>query len=112
MTRKPISQTLDDERPRPDSPDAATFHHHLARYQFALERLAGGERILDAGCGTGYGTALLAERGGYALGFDYSPLAIEYARAVYAGDLGRAYRLAGELSRGLAGAADGGVRRA
>jgi SAM-dependent methyltransferase len=85
MTSKPISQTLDDERPRPDSPDAATFHHHLARYQFALERLAGGERILDAGCGTGYGTALLAERGSYALGFDYSPLAIEYARAHFAG---------------------------
>jgi 2-polyprenyl-3-methyl-5-hydroxy-6-metoxy-1,4-benzoquinol methylase len=85
MSVKPISQTLDDERPRPDSPDAATFHHHLARYQFALERLGGGERILDAGCGTGYGTALLAERGGFVLGFDYSPLAIEYARAHFSG---------------------------
>ena len=80
MTRKPLGHGW----PRPDGPDRATFYQHLARYEFALEQLEGGERILDAGCGTGYGTALLAKRGRYALGLDRSEAAIEYAREHYA----------------------------
>jgi|ERR1700693_3825396 len=82
---KPKSRTLDDERPRPDSPDQATFQHHLARYQFALGQLAGGERILDAGCGTGYGSRLLREKARSVVGVDYSPLAVGYATERYAG---------------------------
>jgi SAM-dependent methyltransferase len=35
---------------------------HLARYRWAAQ-LAAGRRVLDAGCGTGYGCALLAEAG-------------------------------------------------
>jgi SAM-dependent methyltransferase len=35
---------------------------HLARYWWAA-RLAGGRRVLDAGCGTAYGTRMLAEAG-------------------------------------------------
>jgi SAM-dependent methyltransferase len=82
---KPHSQTLDDERPRPDGPDRVTFHHHLARYQFALGQMAGGERVLDAGCGTGYGSRLLREKGQSVVGVDYSPHAIAYAREHYEG---------------------------
>jgi ubiquinone/menaquinone biosynthesis C-methylase UbiE len=33
---------------------------HLARYRWA-SALTGGKRVLDAGCGTAYGTAMLAE---------------------------------------------------
>ncbi len=46
------------------------LREHLARYRFAAEVLQG--RVLDAGCGTGYGTALLAAapRVGEALGID------------------------------------------
>jgi SAM-dependent methyltransferase len=35
---------------------------HLARYQWAAQ-VADGRRVLDAGCGTAYGTRLLAEAG-------------------------------------------------
>lgn len=35
-----------------------TVREHVARYRFAAERLAG--RVLDAGCGTGYGSLLIA----------------------------------------------------
>ena len=38
-------------------------NEHLARYAFA-EPLAAGKRVLDAGCGTGYGAARLAAAGG------------------------------------------------
>ena len=82
---KPISQTLDDERPRPDGPDQATFLHHLARYMFAVEQMYGNEAVLDAGCGVGYGTHLLSKKARLAVGMDYSPLAIAYAHEHYNG---------------------------
>jgi SAM-dependent methyltransferase len=55
----------------------------LARYAFA-RRYAEGKRVLDCGCGTGYGTAELAQTATEATGLDLSNDAIEYARAHYA----------------------------
>jgi 2-polyprenyl-3-methyl-5-hydroxy-6-metoxy-1,4-benzoquinol methylase len=80
---KPATTRLDDERTYPETPDTATFQHHLARYQFALSLLRGGERLLDTGCGVGYGTHLLSSRAGFAVGVDYSVDALEYTRARY-----------------------------
>ncbi|NDQ56858.1 MAG: class I SAM-dependent methyltransferase [Acidipila sp.] len=85
MQAKPKSQTLDDERPRPDSPDQATYQHHLARYRFALGQMRGGERVLDAGCGTGYGSHVLRAKARSVLGVDYSHLAMNYAKRRYEG---------------------------
>jgi SAM-dependent methyltransferase len=51
----------------------ALFGVDLARHQAAYEfarALAAGARVLDLGCGTGYGTAALAERAGLAVGVD------------------------------------------
>jgi len=42
---------------------------HRAAYEFAAERFAGA-RLLDLGCGSGSGTALLARAGGRVLGVD------------------------------------------
>ena len=54
---------------------------HRARYLWARP-LAAGRDVLDAGCGVGYGTALLAGGGAAsALGVDVSAGAIEAARA-------------------------------
>ncbi len=86
MSLKPITQKLDDERTYPETPDRATFEHHLARYRFAQEQIAAGGRGLDAGCGTGYGTHLLSQKSEFTLGIDYAAQALEYARARYAGD--------------------------
>jgi SAM-dependent methyltransferase len=56
---------------------------HRSRY-WAVAPLAAGRRVLDAGCGTGYGTAILAqpEIGATAVtGIDVAPVAIESTRA-------------------------------
>jgi 2-polyprenyl-3-methyl-5-hydroxy-6-metoxy-1,4-benzoquinol methylase len=60
-----------------------TLREHLARYRFAAEVLAG--RVLDAGCGTGYGSAILAEsdRIREVVGLDCDARAIAHARRYY-----------------------------
>ncbi|MDQ6914829.1 MAG: class I SAM-dependent methyltransferase, partial [Actinomycetota bacterium] len=56
---------------------------HLARYLFAAP-LARGRAVLDAACGEGYGTDLLARAGAVsAVGIDVDPAAVEHARARY-----------------------------
>jgi SAM-dependent methyltransferase len=58
---------------------------HLARYRFTAEFARG--RVLDAGCGTGYGSLMLGAAAGVArvLGVDADARAIERARHFYAG---------------------------
>jgi hypothetical protein len=48
---------------------AVDLERHLAAYRFARERAA-GRTVLDAGCGEGYGAALLAEVGRRVVGVD------------------------------------------
>jgi len=57
---------------------------HLKRYDFAAP-YAAGRRVLDAGCGVGYGSARLAEVAASVVGVDVSAEAIAYAREHYAG---------------------------
>jgi 2-polyprenyl-3-methyl-5-hydroxy-6-metoxy-1,4-benzoquinol methylase len=61
------------------------LREHFARYRFAAELLAG--RVLDAGCGTGYGAAMLAAapRVTEVLGVDGDARAIRHAERYYAG---------------------------
>jgi ubiquinone/menaquinone biosynthesis C-methylase UbiE len=58
------------------------WSEHVARYAFA-RRYAQGKRVLDAGCGTGYGSAELAQSAAAVTGVDISASAIEYASASY-----------------------------
>jgi glycosyltransferase involved in cell wall biosynthesis/SAM-dependent methyltransferase len=60
------------------------FHEHSARYRFAAQVVA-GKRVLDVGCGVGYGAALLADAGAAEIvAFDASQDAIDHAREHYA----------------------------
>ncbi|MCX8073854.1 MAG: class I SAM-dependent methyltransferase [Candidatus Binatia bacterium] len=62
------------------------FQADLARHVFAYsyaQVLARGKRVLDAGCGDGYGTALLAEVAEQAVGVDREARAIAAARQRY-----------------------------
>src|SRR5690606_8739897 len=61
-------------------------YEHWHRYAFALE-LVRGKRVLDAACGEGYGSNLLADVAGHVVGVDISDAAIEHARGRY-GDRG------------------------
>ena len=56
---------------------------HWHRYHFA-RRWVEGKVVLDAACGEGYGSALLARSAARVHGVDISPQAIEHARAAYA----------------------------
>jgi SAM-dependent methyltransferase len=70
------------ERVIPGEVDIDLLNEHLARYTFAA-RLSRGKRVLDAGCGAGYGSAELARGAERVVGMDLADDAVEFARAHY-----------------------------
>lgn len=70
---------------------AVDMARHVAAYRWIAEQ-ATGRRVLDAGCGEGYGTALLAERAASAVGLDRDE-AVAVARERHGG-ANLAYRAA------------------
>ena len=72
------------ERVIPGRVEDNLFNEHLARYRFAAHVWQGAGKMLDAGCGAGYGTAELSRTGADVLGIDVSEEAIAHARANYA----------------------------
>jgi ubiquinone/menaquinone biosynthesis C-methylase UbiE len=70
------------ERVIPGAVDPDLWNEHFSRYAFAA-RLSEGKRVLDAGCGTGYGTAELSRTAAQAVGLDISHDAINYGRLHY-----------------------------
>jgi ubiquinone/menaquinone biosynthesis C-methylase UbiE len=70
------------ERVIPGQVNDDLWSEHVARYAFA-SRFAEGKRVLDAGCGAGYGAAELAQSALQVTGLDIAPDAVEYARVTY-----------------------------
>lgn len=68
------------ERVIPGHVNDDLWAEHLARYAFA-SRFVAGRRVLDAGCGTGYGVDTLACGALSVAGVDLASEAIDYARA-------------------------------
>ena len=73
------------ERVIPGLVDTDLFNEHLARYRFARQYARGlhARNILDAGCGSGYGTAELAIGDVVVIGTDISADAVRYASEHY-----------------------------
>ncbi len=65
------------------------YQEALARYLFAFTLLDKNAKILDMGCGTGYGAKVLAPRGKF-IGVDVNNEAIDFARKNY-GNYGEFY---------------------
>jgi len=65
---------------------------HLSRYEFA-HQFAKDKVVLDAACGTGYGSALMSEVAKWVDGVDISHATTEWARKVY-GNKGIAFHTA------------------
>lgn len=70
------------ERLVPGLVDVNLWNEHFSRYEFAA-LFARDKRVLDAGCGTGYGAAHLARTARSVIGIDISDDAIAYAREHY-----------------------------
>lgn len=70
------------ERVVPGEVNDDLWAEHVARYAFA-SRFADRKRVLDLGCGAGYGVAELAHRAAFVTGVDPAAEAIQYARAHY-----------------------------
>jgi SAM-dependent methyltransferase len=77
---------LTGERTLPDIPDERYwFTRHVVAYATVSERLRGGEVVLDAGCGEGYGLAILADAGASrVIGVDLDPKVVAHVRVTYA----------------------------
>jgi SAM-dependent methyltransferase len=89
----PPGLVLTGERTLPGIPDERYwFERHVVAYRLAADRVAGGAGVvLDAGCGEGYGLAMLADAGASrVVGVDLEAPVVEHARANYgrAGDGG------------------------
>jgi len=71
------------ERVIPELPELrVTYLQSLAAYEYA-EQFVSGKRVVDCGCGEGYGTALLAERSTLSIGIDLDPDVVAYAATKY-----------------------------
>jgi len=73
--------TFTGERFAPEQ-KGAIWHEHWHRY-CVVAPLARGKRVLDAACGEGYGTFLLAEGARHIIGVDIAAEAVAHAEARY-----------------------------
>lgn len=77
-------EAVTPERIDPDGDVAASeLELHMERYRWATDRVEPGDMVIDAGCGVGYGTHILAAHARHVIGVDRSEEAIATARARY-----------------------------
>ncbi len=72
------------ERVIPGLVDTNLYNEHFARYRFAAA-FAAGKRVLDAGCGSGYGAAELSRQATFTAALDLSLDALTHAREHFPG---------------------------
>lgn len=81
----PTSERVHAEYARCSAADHLIYLFHLATYDFA-RRYTANARVLDFGCGTGYGAHRIAPASTSVTGVDVSGEAVDYARAHYVAD--------------------------
>ena len=66
-----VKEMLDHEEGNSFSESPLDFYILLARYKFAMRLIEKGKNVLDAGCGMGYGSMMLASNGCIVTGGDF-----------------------------------------
>lgn len=84
MNLEPTGERMLTEHYRSSPEDYLIYLLHEATYRYALQYTA-GMRVLDYGCGSGYGSALVAETARSVTAVDVSEEAVAYARSKYPG---------------------------
>lgn len=82
-TLEPTGERMILEHYKSSPEDYVIYLFHIATYRFA-EQFTRGKRVLDYGCGSGYGSALIAETARRVTAVDVAPEAIAYARSKFA----------------------------
>jgi SAM-dependent methyltransferase len=85
MELEPTGERMIMERYQSSPEDYAIYLMHIATYRFA-EPHTRGKRVLDFGCGSGYGSAQIAETAARVTGVDVAQDAVDYARAHFVRD--------------------------
>jgi SAM-dependent methyltransferase len=80
---EPTTERLDVDSYLSSAGSYLIYLFHIQTYAFAAERLPASSRVLDFGCGSGYGSALRAGSGHAVDAVDVSGPAISYARERY-----------------------------
>ena len=66
-----------------DSFDYEAYLAHLARYRFACGFVKGSDAVADVGCGSGFGSRMMARHAARVCGLDHDPEAIRYCMTAY-----------------------------
>ena len=77
-----MSMEFTGERVVPGRVDLDLWNEHFSRYAFA-SRYCQGKRVLDAGCGTGYGSLSVSQEAIFVAGIDKAHDALEYGKQQY-----------------------------
>lgn len=85
MQLEPTGERMIMEHYRSSPEDFVIYLLHLATYRFA-EQFTRGKRVLDFGCGSGYGSAQIAAGAAHVTAVDVAEDAIAYAREQFSVD--------------------------
>jgi len=85
MNLEPTGERMIMEHYKSSPEDYVIYLIHIATYRFA-QQFTRGKRVLDLGCGSGYGSAQIAKTAAHVVAVDVADDAIAYAREQFAGD--------------------------
>ena len=85
MQLEPTGERMITEHYKSSPEDFVIYLLHIATYDFA-EQFTRDKRVLDYGCGSGYGSARIAAGAVEVIGVDVADDAVTYAREQFAGD--------------------------
>lgn len=82
MQLEPTGERMIMDQYKSSPEDYVIYLLHIATYRFA-EQYTRGKQVLDYGCGSGYGSAQIADSAASVIAVDVASDAVEYARAAH-----------------------------